>query len=368
MVSGNSCLIDAASHSRGEVTAMQKTLAELNTAAARDLAVRDYLALNLAHAAGHGFNHSPETILERLVPMRAKALTPALSVVDVGAASPGPTAYAELVRRVALLGRIPGVRPAPMLARLNSTVEEPRAGFVASNKPIPALRPDFGPPVMLHPAKIAGIVPFTLDVVRHGDPAAFPFIQRIMTRAIAIGQDEALLDGAAAVDGERPASILYGATAVGGGSPADIETDISALVTSVRSGEAEAPAFITSMSGALYLATLRDSAGARLFPDVSLAGGTLLGVPVLISSAAAAKLVYLDGSQIFFNDSGGVEVESARNATLQLSDAPVDGAQNLVSLFQTGSTALRFIQVVSWRLAVADAVGFINLPLGSPVV
>lgn len=346
---------------------MTPTLAELNAAAAREQARGDYLALKLAQAGWDGFNHSPQSIVERLRPHRAKALVPEIGTSS-GLTDQGPAAYAELVRRVSLLGRIPGTRPAPMYAKLNSVDEEPIVGFVGAGRPIPAARVSFANQLQLVPAKVAGIVPLSLELVRHSDPAALPFIDRIVTRAVATGQDVALLDGAPAVEGERPASVLNGISATGGGSPADIEDDITALVKGVRSGEAAAPVFITSRSGALYLATLRDGGGARVFPDVTLNGGTLLGVPLLVSPAAAAKLIYLDGSALFYNDSGGVVIDSARDVTLQMTDTPTDGAQNLVSLYQTGATAVRFVQVVTWQLAAADAIGFIDLPLGSPVV
>lgn len=342
------------------------TLAELNAAAARDQASADHLALALARAGVDVDHPAPENILERLRPHRAKALIPALGTSS-GFLDQGPVAYAEQVRRVSLLGRIPEARPAPMFARLNAVDDDPIAAFVGEGRPIPAVRVNFASPLRLTPSKLAVILPFTLELVRHADPAAFPFIDRIVTRAIAAGQDVALLDGGPAVENERPASILAGISATGGGSPAEIEDDITALVKAVRSGEAAAPVFITSRSGVLYLATLRDAGGARVFPDVSLNGGALLGVPVLVSPGAAAKLVYLDGSALFFNDAG-VTIEAARYATLQMTDAPVDGAQNLVSLFQTDTTAVRAVQVVTWQLAAADAVGFIELPLGSPVV
>ena len=165
----------------------------------------------------------------------------------------------------------------------------------------------------------------------------------------------------------RPASILDGVSALGGGSPSGLEDDVEALVKAVRGGEAEAPVFIASLSGALYLATARSENGERLFPDVTLLGGELLGAPLLIASAAGSKLIFMDGAALWYSD-GGVELDRATDAAFQFSDTPSADAANTVSLWQTNTIAFKAIQYVSWRLADATAIAYIELPVGSPVV
>ncbi len=346
---------------------MAHSLEELNTLHSRDVAAGDFLALTFAKAAaGHEGKAGAEGHLYRLRPHRAKAIVPALQVTDAPD-SAGPQAYAEIVRRRSLLGRIPGARPAPALVRLNGLSADATASFITEGAPIPVSALAFGTPLLLQPGKVATIVPFSNELVKHGDPAAFALVQSDMTRALAAAIDGALLDGLAAVTGGRPASVLNGVSAIPGGSPSGIEDEITAMVTSVRGGDAEQPAFITSLSGALYLATLRDAGGDRIFPDVSLAGGTLLGAPVLVSPAAGTKLIFVDGALLLYSD-GGVEIERSNASAFQLSDAPTDGAASVVSVWQVNSVAIRAIQYVSWRLALANGISYTELPLGSPVV
>jgi len=359
--------MDRASGARGEIAAMEyRTLASLNAAHEADEAAGDFLATTFAKAASRSGRQGAEEALYRLRPSRAKALVPAMLVDDAPDAR-GPQAYAALVRRRALLGRIPGARPAPPLVRLNSVSDGTVATFITEGQPIPVSSLTFATPVMLRPSRVAGIVPFSDELLRSADPAALNIVSSDLTRALAVALDTALLDGQPAVTEGRAASILWGVSSTGGGSPADIEADLVELVKTVRAGEAESPAFIVSMTGALYLATLRASSGDRLFPDVTLTGGTVLGVPLLISPAAGAKLVLLDGALLVFADSG-VEAERSSEAALQFSDAPTAGAANVVSLWQANTTALRTTQYVTWALGGTNGVGYVDLPLGSPVV
>ncbi len=229
-------------------------------------------------------------------PTRAKAIVDALGVGD--APDPrGPQAYSALVMRRSLLGRLPGARPAPLMTRLNALSGAAAASFVREGAPIP-LSAMAWDSTLLSPGKLALITPITNELLRSADPAAVGLMEGDLTRALAAGLDAAVLDGLAAEPDGRPASILWGLSAAGGGSPSDIETDVTALVTAVRAVVAEAPVFLTSLSGALNLSTLRASDGSRVFPDVTLLGGTLVGAPLLISPAAGARLIFLDGAAL----------------------------------------------------------------------
>lgn len=353
---------------RGELAAMSehRTLGDMNRAIEADRAAGDFLGLAFAKAVGRNDREAILGALARFRGARAKGIEQAVLLEDVPL-SAGATAYAALVRRRSLLGRLPGARPAPPLVRLSAVASGSVAGFVSEGKPIPIDRGSLASPVRLVPGKVATIIPFSAELMRLGDPAAFNLMTGDLTRALGAGIDEALLDGASAVPEGRPASILEGVSAVGIGSPASLEDEVVELVKSVSGGEAAAPAFVASLSGALYLATVRDAGGDRLFPGVTLLGGELLGVPLLVAPAAASKLILVDAAQLFYSDSG-VEIDQTQAAALQMSDAPVDGAANLVSLWQAGVIAIRAVQYVTWRLAHADAIGFVNLPLGSPVV
>jgi HK97 family phage major capsid protein len=346
------------------------TMSTLNRQFADNAAAGDFLALAVAKACTGPFRGETDlqshfSRLRPASPRVTKAVIPPIDTTAApGLATQGAREYAELVARRALRGRIPGARPVPPLTRLTALAEGARASFITEGEMIPVSALAFGALAVLSPATVAVIVPFSEELVRSADPAAFGVIQRDLSRALALAQDDALLDGEAAVPNGRPASILEGVSAKVGGS---LEEDVEALVKAVRGGESESPVFITSLSGALYLATARSANGERLFPDVTLLGGELLGAPVLIASAAGSKLIFMDGAALWYADAG-VELETATDASFQFSDTPSAGAADMVSLWQANTIAFKAIQYVSWRLADPTAIAYIELAVGSPVV
>jgi HK97 family phage major capsid protein len=218
----------------------------------------------------------------------------------------------------------------------------------------------------LTPSKIGIVLPFSKKLARATDGRDAQLFQRDMPRAAALGEDLALLDEQAAVSGGRPASILFGVSATGAGSPADLEDDIKALIVSVRGGNLIAPRFVTNGAGVRSLATVRDATGGqRLFPDVTLDGGTLMGWPVVVSHGCPDYLILVDADAIHVVDDG-IEIDTTRTSALQLDSAPTAGAQNMTSMFQSNTIAIRLVRWIGWRKAYSDAAGFVSLPIGSP--
>ena len=351
-----------------------KSLDDLNRQFEHQQAARTYLQWSLARAAvakGIPGSTTPIDMYRRMAGSRSphldlisKAAVGALGTDDINTMARLKDQFFELPRRQALAGKMTGLRRIPPLTRVWPISGGSSAAFVPEGRPIPVSRLTIGEFVFLRPAKIATIIPVTEDLIQSADPAAMPAIMRDIVRALATSEDEVLLDGEAGVPDGRPASILYNVSSSGSGS--DLEAEITTLVGAVRNGQAEAPYFITSMIGAMHLATARNSDGERLFPDVSIvSGGGLYGVPVLISPGATNKLILLDAAGLFYADQGA-ELEPSRHSALQLSDAPSDGAASVVSMFQANSVALRGLRYVSW-LAAENSVAYITLPVGSPV-
>ena len=67
----------------------------------------------------------------------------------------------------------------------------------------------------------------------------------------------------------------------------------------------------------------------------------------------------LDASQIAVG-SGELEMDASRNAALQMTDAPTEGAQPLESLFQTNAVALRIQREVAYAKLRSTAVAAIE--------
>ncbi len=116
---------------------------------------------------------------------------------------------------------------------------------------------------------------------------------------------------------------------------------------------------------------MRNSLGGREFDGISVRGGTLEGIPVIVSQyahtvAAGNMLIAANAKMIALADDDVVTVEASREASLEMSDAPVgsaDGTQAavaLVSMFQTNSIALRAERFINWKKLRPGAVSFIN--------
>lgn len=117
--------------------------------------------------------------------------------------------------------------------------------------------------------------------------------------------------------------------------------------------------------------------GGFPFPGVRTAGvGELLGLPQVASAAveqtgspAENFLIAVDLRQLWVAEDAAVEIETSDLASLEMSDAPSQSsdtptASNMISMFQTESTAVKAVRYINWRLATTGAVqilrGFTN--------
>lgn len=148
---------------------------------------------------------------------------------------------------------------------------------------------------------------------------------------------------ASATDAAFLAGLLAGAPTINGS--ASPLTDLGNLLDVVNTKGAGKPYLVVAPRTANRLATKATTAGEQAFPGMTPNGGEIAGVPVLVSDQAPAPdssghgAILIDGSAIV-GDSDTVAVDASENAALQLASDPASGAQQLVSMFQTNSTAL----------------------------
>jgi HK97 family phage major capsid protein len=258
-----------------------------------------------------------------------------------------------------------GARVAPVGVSVPVGTAGTSAAWVATGGAIPLSAMAFDS-ARLRPDKVAVIAAFTKELVRASEAVAI--VTKDFGRAIVAAVDAKLLSADAAVPTLSPAGLLNGVTASGTGSAATIESDLIALLTAVQSSTAGTLRLFVSKAGALALTKARSTDGAALYPDVALTGGTLLGVPMVVTEAAGANLILVDCDGVVVVDAG-LELDTSGAAGLEMSDVPAmtsvtpTGA-NLVSMWQTDSTAFRAVRFVSWVKGRSDAVGFLG-PLGA---
>jgi HK97 family phage major capsid protein len=172
----------------------------------------------------------------------------------------------------------------------------------------------------------------------------------------------------AAVTNVSPAAITNGAVSVGsaGTSAANFETDLKSMIGSLLTANqqiAGGVVLIMSQTNALALSMARTTNGDRYFPDLSMTGGTILGIPVLVSQAAGATITIVLPSEILFADDGGVNIDVSREATVEMSTtptSPITASTVMVSLWQQNLVGLRAERFINWKRARLASVRYTN--------
>ena len=142
------------------------------------------------------------------------------------------------------------------------------------------------------------------------------------------------------------AAIIAAGTsaATAGGTAANLITDISASFNAIAIGEQSRLYFVLNAALAASLsARLAGSVGWAMTPT----GGTLAGVPAVVSSGVpTGNLVLIDAGR-FAASSDTITLDVTRQASLQMSstpDSPPTGATVLVNLWQENKTGLRAVR------------------------
>jgi HK97 family phage major capsid protein len=136
---------------------------------------------------------------------------------------------------------------------------------------------------------------------------------------------------------------------------ADLDYIINALV--LAGSDLQWAHLIMLPRTALYLARLRGTGGDLAYPGLSVKGGNLFGIPVVVSAAipgsgspSASIIGLVDAGQILVADDNGGTVEVGRQAALQMvDDMQSPEANTLVSMFQTDSVAYKTTRFINWE-------------------
>lgn len=343
-------------------------LTDVTRALDRQAAVSDYArwVMSLATTGGHESaaaaffaKHWPKALNARTI-MQKAAVDPG-TTFDPSWAAPLVTmetlaeAFVESVRPATVLGRMEGVRPAPMNTRIPRALTGTSLAWAGEGQPAPATAMSFDN-ITLDRTKVSGLVVLTAELARFSDPAAEALVRADLAAGIAEFSDRAFLDPSlAAVAHEQPASITNDAPEVpsSGGTAADVESDLQAIAGQLLAGGAKltAPYWIMAPWNALYLATLRTTGGERAFPQVTPTGGTLLGIPVLTSAAADDLIVLIDAAEVTLADYG-MDVSVTKEASVEMQSDPTNPADSnavLVSLWQTNGVGIRATRYINWQ-------------------
>jgi HK97 family phage major capsid protein len=280
--------------------------------------------------------------------------------------------FARAVEPLSVLGKLSGISRVPFDTPAPYISARSAAAFVAEFAPVPVVRPTLVS-TLLRPRKVSAIIVTSKELLKHASSAEST-LRRELTASVVEGLDGALLDPAHTATDGRPGSVTSEADVTfNGGSATDV-TGIDSLLSAMLShfawlgGDVRYAAWITTPSNALGLSLLRVApGGARAFEGVTVAGGMLGGLPLLVSASAPADgLTLLDSSALMLADNHDVSLLTSDAALIDMDTAP-DGS-NYVSVFATDSAALRVTRFLNWALIRPAVVYATNFTLAPAVV
>jgi HK97 family phage major capsid protein/HK97 family phage prohead protease len=263
-----------------------------------------------------------------------------------------------------------GLRQVPANVSIKGQDGQATGYWVGESKPIPVSAPSFSA-VSLTPLKVAALAVVSNELLRDSTPAAEMLVRDALIQALAQKTDSTFLSTTAASAGVSPAGILNGVVSIGShGTDGDgVRGDIRALYAAFLTAKnASGLSVVTNTSLAKGLQLLTNALGQPEFPGVTQNGGTLIGDPLVTGeNVGTGHLILLKPSDIYRIGDDGLRIEMSRDATIEMSSAPVGAAdtptgqtQNPVSMFQDESTAIKVVRSINFAKRRSDAVQYIR--------
>jgi len=271
-----------------------------------------------------------------------------------------PGEFIELLRAATIIGRINGFRMVPFNVRIPRQIGGSTVNWVGEMAPKPVSELDFDT-VTLGYNKIAGIVVLTEELIRLSSPSAEAAVRRDLVEQIARFIDVQFTLASVAAGANNPASITNGVTAITatGTGADDVYADVNVALATFDNTDLGTNSLVFLMPPALArgISTLRNALGQFEFTGLTMAGGTFLGFPVIVSSSiAAGTIIILKADEVFMADDGQVTLDASNQATLDMNG----GASPTFNLWQRNCIGIRAERWITWSKRRPDAVALIE--------
>lgn len=289
------------------------------------------------------------------------AVTPFETSDYPGALVPIGDAFLAALRSDSIPRRLNGLRRTPLLTRLFINAAGVVAAEVAEGAAIPALQGNWAT-ATLTPRKFAGIFVQTDELLKSASATASVAITDDLAQAVADAENRAFISP------DETGSVLYGAPTFAGtgAAVAQVDADLAALCALVPGAFRPGAAFVMTMETATILSLLRGTGDVNAYPNITPQGGTLIGLPVLITSACQqvgsppTRIIgLLSPSEIFWADESKVILSTSNQATLKMDDAATAAAGNSVSMWQTNATATKAVLESAWYARAGSGAYFV---------
>jgi hypothetical protein len=225
-------------------------------------------------------------------------------------------------------------------------------------------------------SKLGALAVLTKEEIRFSNPSAEAKVRDDLVAALVQKMDIDFLNPArAAVANVNPSSITYQTTPVltTGTTAAAFRTDFATLIGTFATAllSPEDIVIIMSTVDALNLSLMITSLGNQVFPGMTMAGGYLMGFPVITTTAMVSTgspsstiIVAVKAGEIYLADDGEVTVDASDQASVEMVDSSsqtgiVGTGASVVSLLADQLVGLKATRAVNWKLRRTGAARYI---------
>jgi HK97 family phage major capsid protein/HK97 family phage prohead protease len=272
--------------------------------------------------------------------------------------------FLELLMPETVLGKISNFRRVPFNTQIPIQTGGATVNWVGEAAAKPVTENTFDT-VALGINKVAGIIVLTDELVRLSTPNAEQLVRNDLIRQISKFLDEQFLDPGVSATGSNPASVTNTAASITAtGTDADaFRADLRALRAlfyQANMSTAGSVLVIDSVT-ADALADMVNPLGQSEFPNLSVTGGSIRGMEVVVSNnspadSSGSNLTLMKASEILMADDGVTLIDASREATLDMNG----GNTPAFSLWQKNCVGVRAERWITWLKARANAVAYIT--------
>jgi HK97 family phage major capsid protein len=202
----------------------------------------------------------------------------------------------------------------------------------------------------LDAVKAAAFIAVSAELLKLGGPMATALLERELRTAIARATNSIFLP---ILTANAPSFASSGVAALG------VRQDLRTLVANVSSGANSKLFLIVTRKIAEAWSVLPDASGAAAFPTVTVNGGTIGGMTiVVVDEATDGEIILVDATQVAAG-SEGLVLDNSMQATLQLdapADSPVSASTVMTSVWQNNLAAIKAERYIGAKLLRPDAV------------
>ena len=272
--------------------------------------------------------------------------------------------FIDLLRPNLILSKMTQARQVPTNMTFPRATTGTTAGWIGEGKPAPVTNAAFDT-LVIGEHRLGAIAVFTEELLRRSEPAAEALVRNDLIATITTAIDTAFIDQAnAGVATVKPASIANAAAtaAASGTTAAAVRADVKAAYLAAASANQSlaSACWVMNPATALGLSMMFNATTSQPeFPGVNFVdGGTFQSLPVVLSTSVPGTIgtgfdVILAVQNEILVAEGGLAIDASREASLEMSDAPTNDtktptATSLVSLWQSGSVAIKAIRDITW--------------------